>query len=411
MNITKLGNILPHESFLWYWIKAEEYHTMPRLCDLWSGIFVLSSIIEHKVKIRDIYDDVMPNFMMFLIHNNDVESSKLLIRMTSLINFYKDSDAIFINGRSDIMSIVNELHNLKQNNKHNTLLCTSTSIGAFFGTAKSFYYYQDLYNNPTERIGFNGRIKYKFGPVFINIFSCGTLQEYINTIINTTESDWTTGSNIIIPISHVKQRCDDWTNNGFNPCYSNLVKQEAKEICKKKPYTLTFDYEASKFLNRLVAKQRCTDDRFRQFFSNRRTFTTKLAGILAINRRAEKIEIQDIKHAHEILQDLMKEIKVYIKNAMNNTYLDELDKLILAIQKILLHQGDSGIKHSELWQRVRQKTDVNTYKSVLSIMHELNLLDKYIMKRGKAVIYMRNNNTQTLDCNKIVKKYRELNNN
>lgn len=410
MNLTKLNNLIPENTFLWYWIKAEGYHTMPRLCDLWSGIYVLSSFLAHKVTFRDIYEDVMPNLMMFLLHGNDIDTGKLLVRVASIINRYKDSTALYINGRSDIMSIVNELDKLKQNNKPNTLLCTSTSIGAFFGTAKGFCYYQDLYNNPTERIGFNGRIKYKFGPVFIHSLSCGTLEEYIETVIGSSESDWTTGSNILVPISNVKKRCDDWMHNGFNPCYNNLANEEAKEICKKKPYTLTFEYEASKFLNRFVAKQRCTDDRFRAFFANRRIFTTKLAGILAVNRRAEQIEIQDVKNAGILLQDLIKEVKVYIKNVTNNTYLDELDRVILSIQKILLHQGDSGIKHSELWQRVRQKTDVNTYKSIMSIMHELGIIDKYIMKRGKAVLYMRNVNTQTLDCNKIVKKYRELNN-
>lgn len=411
MNLTKLINILPKESYLWYWIKDQEYYETPRICDFWSGLFTLSTLVAHNVKIRDIYEDIYPNFLMFLLHeDNIIVTDNLLLRINDFISKYKHEDAIHINGRSDIMGIINELHTLKQQKKHNILLCTSTSIGAFYGTAKGFYYYQDLYNNLTERKGYNGRSKYIFGPVFMHSISCGSFAEYVETIISNRESDWTAGSNILIPIGNVKKRCVDWENNGYNPCYKNLAKEKAEEIRKKEPYTVTFDYETSKFLNKTIRKQRCTDDTFRSFYANRRKLTVKLSGLLAINRQSTVVEKQDVKNAIDLLQDLMKNIKVYVKNVTNNTYLDELDKLILSIQKILLHQGDSGIKHSELWQRVRQKTDVNTYKSVMLIMHELGIVDKYIMKRGKAVLYMRNVNTQTLDCNKIVKKYRELSN-
>lgn len=401
-----LYNLVPKDTFLYNIMKTYEAFSIPNEYSFAAGLFMLGTICGADSYIMYKYKRYYMNLMQFMIGDHSILSkAEIVMQLMSHFGDYFNSlnpNCVFISSMSDPKTVTVRMEqNTAQKLNNNVCMLASEITSPLY---KTFDFYQDLYNNPVERSGYYGKHNYVIRNISFNCLLGCTFENYIEKVLqNSTECDWTLGTNILIPITSDFNGVIDSDTDYLTEARKNLAK-----IYEEGPHTFTADGHIIQSFNTTIRKYRCTDRRFAAFFARRGEITIKLAGLFAINRNSKQISVDDLHNAFKYVELIYKTMQDYVKNSVVGVETDEVSSLVLHIQRILLKQGDNGIKHCELYQRLRFKCDKVLFRNVLNILHELELIDKYIMNKGKAVLYMRNVNTQTLDCSKVIRKLKEL---
>lgn len=392
-------DLIPKDTFLEKVVRYYDTIGVPQVYSLAIGIFLLSNLLTNKSYVMHKYKRYYMNFMFFLLGDDSVISKCDAIHdMENLFSkFYQ---------KSKIISTFTEpkaLNSLMENSNDNNIAMIATELLSSFG--KNYDYFQDLYNNPVERRGYYGKHEYIIRDIYFNCLVSSTFESYVENITRADiNCDWTKGTNLLIPYAGRSIKTDD--ESDIYPI--ETIGKEASKICKEGPFTFTTNSYFAQSLRRYIDKGRCTEPRFTAFFARRGELAIKLSGIFAANRHCKEITVDDLQIAKKYIEILYRDMKEYVKSATIGVESDEISDLIRHIQRILLHQSVNGIKHSELYNRVRVKCDKDLFRHIMNIMHELGLIDKYMMDKSKAILYMMNVNTQTLDCSKIVKKLKQI---
>lgn len=293
------------------------------------------------------------------------------------------------------------------NNLANNICVNVSDFNTFF-TTKSIDLFTDLYDCPTKRSGFNGKYQYFFNKVYVSCIAACDANNYYTKLVKDEEMSRFVERAIILPAKSSKRR-DSW------PVSREVVEENtkefieyAKEIQKKAPNKITFSRDAELFYRSEYRKHHRNTGLSTE--TNRRhDISLKLAGIIAINDGQTEISLHHIKNAFSFVRKINKQLHHF---ETDKAYVENIYKYSEAIEKIrttLIKYGANGIKHNELYAKVRSLLTNDEYVSIINIMHELQLLDKYQYRNNSAYIYAENAHTRKFDVRLVERALKEIN--
>jgi hypothetical protein len=189
-------------------------------------------------------------------------------------------------------------------------------------------------------------------------------------------------------------------DESFREKRENVI-EACKEILQKEFVSIAFDKSATRSFKAIYRRTRYESSVCGPSNTRDPELATKLSGILAINRNSAQIEEQDIKNAFKIIQKQRKLEQIYMKTKVFEHNESEFESSINRIRKYLIQAGESGLKHSELYNKIRAKLSKEDFNIVMTIMHELELVDKYMYRNNTAYIYIANEKTISFDVSEV----------
>lgn len=359
---------------------------------MWSGLFLLSLMCKNY-KLEDGYKTISLNLMLFIIskYNNCLYDELYRVIVDNAL-----CDSV-INGPSNFTDIQKIAINNTKNKKDTTISCVG-DVNVVMKNSNNFNCFRDLYLHDWKRKLVNGRTIDEYKNVYISCCLFSDFDRYMETIIPSKTEDLCIGSNIVIPNNKFSKQ----TYKQFD--IDRELQDFKKEVCKKEVVYVAFSSNAAVKFNNYCKQFKIHDPRFASYRQNIRTFAFKLAGLLTINNKESEVSEETVNNVFVLLRNIYKDIKTYLFKQELGEIDTSLGKCVMKIRKHLLQNGECGIKHSKLFNLIRNLCDSATFNTIMDLMHETEIVDKYIQRKGKAIVYIRNTNTQTLNINDFVKK-------
>lgn len=396
--------IIPKNTFLGKYLEMMSCLETPRAFDFWSGVWVLSSLINRRCFIDRPSIPLFMNFYIIFVADSGIcrKSTAVSIAQNILDQIIADESITMINSSTKPYSLYMMLSDRTAKQLPNNICINIPEFITFFKYKDMLNVFSDLYDCPHKRRGYNGKNSYEFRNVFTNLLSASTPNNYFSVLSEEQLGSGFNSRTIMLPTNEPKKKIGQ-IDESFREKRERVI-EACKEILQKDFVSIAFDkyatrsfkaiYRRTKYGTGIVGAQNTRDPEF----------ATKLSGILAINRGSAQIEEQDIKNAFKIIQKQRKIVQTYMKTAVFEHNESEFENSINRIRKYLIQAGESGLKHSELYNKIRTKLSKDDFSIIMTIMHELGLVDKYMYRNNTAYIYIANEKTVSFDVCDVCKQ-------
>ena len=136
-------------------------------------------------------------------------------------------------------------------------------------------------------------------------------------------------------------------------------------------------------------------------------YCLKLATLLACNNLKQNVTIEAVDKSIKILDITCKEALKMFEEEMN---LDNSSKFITVLEKIkkfLMLAGSNGMQHRSLYMKVHHDIDNETFRYLMTLLHEFNLIEKLQVSHN-SIIYRACNTLVNLDVNEFIKNIKDI---
>lgn len=393
--------IVPKDSFIGRYLDMMADIETPKMYDFWSAVWILSSLIGRSCVIDR---PSIPLFMNFYIIF--MAESGICRKSTAVNTAYDIFEEIYDKNTTKLINSATNLQGfwcLFQPSLQNNNVCVNVAeFISFFKNKKIIEMFTDLYDCPRKRKGYDGKNEYELNNIFINLLAASTPSYYFSAVSGEQLEGGFSGRTIVLPASSTKKKIG-WKDK--DPEARERVIEKGKEILQKIPVCITLNKSAVKYFREHYRRSRNPTGRYAAFHARQHDFAIKLSGILAINRFASEISKEDVQNAYKIISMQQKATELYYKHQIFTQTDTELEDTIELVRKCLIQAGSVGIKHSALYNKVRHRISKDDFTSLISIMHELGLLDKYAYREGSALLYLANPRTLTFEVRTVLSSY------
>lgn len=393
--------IIPKNSFLGKYLEMMDCFETPKAFDFWSGVWVLSSLINRRCFIDRQSIPLFMNFYIVFVADSGVcrKNTAVVIAQDILDQVLDEKSVTMINSGTKPYSLYLMLSDRTTKQLPNNVCINVPEFITFFKQKEMLDVFNDLYDCPHKRRGYNGKNSYEFRNVFINLLSASTPNNYFS-IINEEQLESGFNSRVIMLPSNSPKKKVGIIDESFREKRENII-ETCKEILQKEFVSIAFDKSATRSFKAIYRRTKYGSNVCGSTNTRDPELATKLSGILAINRNSAQIEEQDIKNAFKIIQKQRKLEQIYMKTKVFEHNESEFENSINRIRKYLIQAGESGLKHSELYNKIRAKMSKEDFNIVMTIMHELELVDKYMYRNNTAYIYIANEKTISFDVSEV----------
>lgn len=414
-------NIVDKETFIGEFLEYMSTQETPYAYDFWCAVWLISLALGRQIKIDRPRAPVYFNWYILLIAESGVTRKSTAVRSATKIArdfLLNNKYARLIENKTTSEHLERTLHECSVKYNKAELAISVSELIRLLGKEKYKMglpgLLTDLYDCPEYQIG-GGTVSHGeiiFKNVFINLISASTPSWLLRNINkDVIEGGFT--SRVIWVVEEKRKRKEAWPEHHNHKKVEtfNFVEQLNKiEEMAQRINNIELNEGAMKAFTDWYNYRKESHDSFCASFESREdSHILKLAGILAINANRWKIHQIDIVNAIKIIKE--------IKNKGADIFVgfEDKDKVIIGINRIrerLLITGKNSISQTELFLYCRNYLNKVDFNLILSIMHELQLVQKFENKRatGRPVTLWRGTNllTSTRAVDTVIEEYVNL---
>lgn len=401
--------LVKSNTFISEYLKYCDNYETPQSFDFWGAIWILSIICNRKVVIDRPNNKLFTNFYITFVADSGIcrKSTAVKIAKNILQSICNENSYHLLDSYSSQAKLIYELTKSSKMEQKCIMAVNASEFTNFFNNKTIIETFLDLYDCPDRRIGYgtfsNGNIS--LNNVFVSCLSASTPDNYLHSMAKENIENGFTSRNIVIRAEKGKRKIPWGTEGGGTEQIVELGYKIGKFIRHESDKIIFTDQAIRCYSQWYVRRRTSTDLYSRTFESREQDFVLKLATLLAINDLSIEVTAEHVKTAIKIIQNVKKDAVSFFNNDL---YKEEKDLLQITIEKIIniIHsKGQNGIKHRDLYLRVHNSCSIDDYNYIISILHELDLIEKLQPYKSKTVIYRETKNIFDYDIKSILSKF------
>lgn len=403
--------LIKPNTFIYNYINFCVDFNTPKIYDFWCAIFILSMICNRQIKINKPNDPLYPNFFITLV-GDDINTQKHLIinRTLNILDNILNYDEDKVNIIDDKISRKNLEGLLTQKaliNKDTIIGAINTDILVFYNSIGLLELFSNLYSCPNERKT-NGSItntNIDYHNIFISTLCGDNTEHYVKNFIKNISEYSYIAKSITIFSNKCKKRLA-WGNE--QTTREELIKQgkTIKENIAKYKGNATLSTEAIRYYNEWYKRRKyleISNENIKYFYNIESDLILKLALILNINNNfgiiTDKISLSDIKTSIKIINLLKDLYRKFIDFNINKESNDKLEKMIQKLINFIHAVGSNGIRHRDLYNKMKYYCTIDEFNYIINTLHELNCIDKFKDFNTSALYYRETDKLLDFDIN------------
>jgi len=387
------NKVLPEESFLSLYMKYMNEIETPYAYDFWSGIWLISSILNRDIYVNRPKLPLRLNWYILLIADSGVtRKSTAIKRATEILKAYTLTDLTtrieLLEGKTTGESLEQIVqHESKEYDQANIVLSVS-ELSRLLGKEK---YKQslpqvliDLYDSPEYQTS-GGTVtggKLIFKNVYMNLIAA-CAPSWLARSIHPDLLEGGFASRIMWVVSENRKRVVPW------PSVDDNIRMHKLELVNKLKSINTLAKKHNKITISVAALHK-----YKTWYTNKKINVTpfmaafearesdqvlKLAAMLCINDNSWVIDYNHLVYAIKIVNH----VKITGSNIFNGEEplgIDEPEQIEKGVNKlcnVLIKNGKETVSQSDLYQRIKNYMNNEDFNSVMNIMHELEMVQKF----------------------------------
>lgn len=400
-----LQKIFNKDSFIYNYLECCKNLETSQDYDLWGAIWIVSLLINRNIMINRPNNPLYPNFYITIIDNNGGANRSLATTFAdSVINkiIDKEDEIEFITSTCTFTRLNYLLGKLSNMNDKCIVGINSNEFIYLYNNKQMITYFNELFDCPTDRRSY-GTDNIILRNVFISSFTGSTTNNYFKAVSKDEIEDGYMCKNIII-FSNKPKRKIAWESEYIE--YDKLYtfgKQIKSNISKYKG-SINLSPEAIRHYTSWYKRRRLRSNLYNKFFEcKEQDFILKLATIIAVNNNKLEIDLDCIKNAMDYISFYKQKTYKFLNNEINHD--DRLVKIINKIRKYIHEKASDGIKHRELYMHIHNTCTREEFNYILSMLHELNMIELLQPLNSKAIIYRELPSLMTGNIDKIIENF------
>lgn len=378
IDITKF---IPKDTFLSEWLKDGNNYGTSVLGDLWTGVYMINSLIQDKYIHINEKDTIKNNILLCFLSQNPENYKKHL----------QDIQANCFN----IQEIDTEA--LKTSKIINLILYSLTDVeNTDLTKIRNHFLFERKY-------GYD-----KYGPLFLSGCFGSTYTDYF-TILGMQNEKSCGMLAQTLPIccdkqKHARTYAKQYTTR-------RELSETYKELLRFKQTTEQFFISTNglQYYNKYITNRVREKGFYGQIIENiKDNYCLKLATILTFNQFFNYVSEVEVKNAINILNETCKlAIKNYNENIYDESSKISIEKALIKIKENLLQAGLNGMQHRTLFMKVHHDIDNETFRYIMNVLHELNLIEKLKVSHN-SYIYRASDTLDVFNINNILEELKEF---
>jgi hypothetical protein len=365
----------------------------PLIYDYICALWVLSSAMGRNVIVARPSAPVHLNMYITLVSESGIlrKSSSIRAAVSILRHFMSttQSSTLLIESKVTMGMLLNELSRTTREHGSSQIVLVASELAAMLGRGTQIAgipaLLTDLYDCPDERSG--GGSLATGGLNFKNVycsFLAGSTPSWLATSVRPEIVAGGFTSRCYFINGRNRKRLVAWGEEAKPDAADRLVKQLQEiqnESCSY--FQIGINSSAKQTFTKWYANRPVHKDVYRESFESREDgHILRFAGLMCVNERAWSISDDHIRRAIAFVT----EIKRFGTELFTGTNAQHTDlKLAKKVRNLILSSGNGGISHSDIYRgsSVSGRSG-NELRSLLSIMHELDLITKHEIKNIRS---------------------------
>lgn len=371
--------------------------------DFWSAIWILSSLCSRNVIIDRPNNPLYCNLFLNFIYKNDNLDKNLSINVMNKTLEKLNKDNLLIDKPIYIHDLIDRMIKYQQDNKNMNINFIIRDYISNMGKKKLYELINTLYYNPKERTyyeyTYTNKSTYNH---YTSLCTSDTFNDYIKALENGCYESGLSSKLYTIIETNTKTQPGWGVSAEESKELLEYGKRFVQKVNKERRYILST--KAIRRYNQWYGKRRLSNNGINKIFEiYEPELILKLATILYIDDDNLDNEITEnyIECAINIIKYTKNQSIKEINKLLTKEKRDDFDKLIIKIRRILIENQSTGVMHNKLYQSVKSLCNKEEFKYIISILHELELIEMYIIKNGGCFYKITDAFYNKLDINKI----------
>ena len=354
------------------------------IIDFWSAIWILSSLSGRNVIIDRPNNPLYCNLFLNFIYKNDNLDRNLSINVMNRTLEKLNKDNLLLDKPVYIYDLINRMINHQQEKGNMNINFIIKDFSNSIYKNKFYNLINTLYYNPNERsyheYTYTDKSTYNH---YTSLCTSDTFDDYIKALENGNYESGLPSKLYTIIETNIKSKPGWGITTEESKELLEYGKRYVQKTNKEKRYILSA--KAIRRYNQWYGKRRISDNGINKLFEiYEPELVLKLATILYIDDDNLDNEITEsyIENAINILKYTKNQSIKEINKLLNKAKRDDFDKIIIKIRRILIENQSTGVMHNKLFQNVKSLCNKGEFKYIISILHELELIEMYMTKNG-----------------------------
>lgn len=381
------ANVVPEGTFIATYMKRMQVQETSLAYDFWCAVWVLSVVLGRRVTVPRPRAPVYLNWYTMLVAESGVTRKSSAVRQaTNLVREYRsrhpEHNITSIETRTTPEMLESTLHKLSNEHGYAHVAISVSELVTFLGKEK--YTTQmpglltDLYDSPSHRIGGGtiGRGTTEIRNVFVNFLSATTPSWLMRAINPDVVEGGFTSRCIFVHAEKRKKRIawpDDTVDTNTEDMLLNRL-DSIDQVANDCPEIRLSTKARTRYENWYNTRRESRTPFLSSFESREDSHILRLAAILAVNEDLWVIQSRQITKAIQIIAQVKHDGSQIFAGGLHS------DRLVIAIDRLrdrLIERGMRGATQSELSLYARNFANAPTVRTILSIMHELDMVQQF----------------------------------
>lgn len=415
-----LTNIkIPENTFIGNYMKFMSTQETPAVYDFMCACWCLSIACGREIYVNRPKAPVRLNMYVILSSDSGVTRKSTSIRVaTNLIRSFlidTSSKLVLVESRITTGKLEMELYNSSLKYGYAHIAISASELAAVLSRSSGVHtmpaMLTDLYDCPDVRVG-GGNTMMQGGFNLKNVYAsfiAGSTSSWLMRAVTPAIIEGGFTSRCYFIDGNSRKQSVAWPQSGDD---SDDRERLAKTLTRINETASNYERvdlsgTAIEAFRKWYNSRQLHRDSYRESFEAREdAHVLRFAAFLSINDDRWYIDVHDIQTAITIVQ----RIKQDGMRLFSGTSIEKKDvRLIERLKSFLIANGKTGASQSEILQRMRPTYKADQIISVLSVMHELDLVQKFELPPAggrpktiwRATIYMSNNELYSQVADKL----------
>ena len=411
-------DFIDKDTFIGKYIEYMSGQETPLVYDFMCACWCLSIVVGRECYVARPKAPVRLNMYVILSSDSGVTRKSTSVRVaTNLVRDHlrdTDSKLILIESKITTGQLQYELYNATKAHGYAHVAISASELAAVLSRSGGLSglpaLLTDLYDCPDTRIG-GGTVAMGGGYNLKNVYAsfiAGSTPSWLMRAVTPAIIEGGFTSRCYFIDGSSRKRSVAWPEEGDDSDKRNELKDKLRSIAGRANDIGRIDLSSSaieSFKQWYNARPHHVDAYRASFEAREDAHILRFAALLAVNRERFLVDVHDIKHAINIVS----RIKQDGQRLFSATVVDRNDiRLVEKVRAELLAANTSGISQSDILRAMRPKYKSEQVRSVLTVMHELDLVQKFTIEGEgrpktvwRATIYLGNDDLYKESINKL----------
>ena len=405
-------NLVPKDSFIGQYMEYMSEVETPDIYDFWCGIWAIGVCCGRNVIVDRPRAPIHLNWYVILSAESGTTRKSTAVReISSIVESTKLSDGL--SAKTSPEQLTELLATKTRSNGEARLYIAASELVTILGREGYLINMPGLlthlydcpdYDNAGGRIDGLERI---LKGVYINLLSAST-PSWLVTSINPAVIEGGFTSRVIFVGARDRKKAIAW------PKITDSERQRQDLSAKLISISEDANSVGSIGLNKgglerytsWYRKRHSHKDAYRASFEAREDdHVLKLAACLSINDNTFRIETSHINRSIDIISGVKESAFELFGDSNVTSTSSRIHSGIDRVRQILIEVGMDGIRHNELYKRVRNRVDSKEFNLLMTVMHEAGMIQRFEIKGTRGIVYRGNRGMESLDVTtKILSK-------